>query len=176
MEINRDEAAEIPVAGATGGGDPVPMPEPVYDVHRVVVDEVDADEAAWPEILEGVRLLKRKGKHDSGWSYFDRLAVSCPNPEHVRCSRSRSIALQMDVLGRNAPLCFLGCLVAGSMVDGSGAQSMHARHRKHATVQGRSWTLMNRTFLLVFFFHRHFLWSLGNSTLEGKPICVRVFL
>ena len=108
MEINRDEAAEIPVAGATGGGDAVPMPEPVDDVHPVVVDEVDADEAAWPEILEGVRLLKRKGKHDSGWSYFDRLAVSCPNPDHVRCSRSRSVALQMDVLGRNAPLCFLG--------------------------------------------------------------------
>ena len=100
------EAAEIPVAGAAGGGDAVPMPEPVDDVHPVAVDEVEADGAAWPEILEGVRLLKRKGKHDSGWSYFDRLAVSCPNPEHVRCSRSRSVALQMDVLGRNAPLCF----------------------------------------------------------------------
>ena len=32
---------------------------------------------------------------------------------------------------------------------------------------------MNR---LACFFHHHFLWSLGNSTLEGKPICVRVSL
>ena len=31
LEINRDEAAEIPVAGAAGGGDAVPMPEPVGD-------------------------------------------------------------------------------------------------------------------------------------------------
>ena len=149
------------------------MPEPVDDVHPVVVDEVEADGAAWPEILEGVRLLKRKGKHDSGWSYFDRLAVSCPNPEHVLCSRSKSVALQMDVLGKNAPLCFFWCLVAGSTVDGSGAQSIHARHRKHGTVQRRSWTLMNS---LACFFHRHFLWSLGNNTLEGKPINVRVSL
>ena len=116
LEINRDEAAEIPVAGAAGGGDAVPVSEPVDDVHPVVVDEVEADGAAWPEILLGVRLLKGNGKHDSGWSYFDRLAVSCPNPEHVRCSRSRSVALQMDVHGRNALLCFW-CLVAGSKVD-----------------------------------------------------------
>ena len=98
FEINRDEAAKIPVAGAASGGDAVPMPEPVDNVHPVVVDEVEADGAAWPEILEGVCLLKRKGKCDSGWSYSDRLAVSCPNPEHVRCSRSRSVALQVDVL------------------------------------------------------------------------------
>ena len=37
LEINRGEAAEIPVASAAGG-DPVPMAEPVDDVHLVVVD------------------------------------------------------------------------------------------------------------------------------------------
>ena len=66
------------------GGDPrggcsrwrVPMAEPAGDLPSVVADEVEADGAAWPEILEGVRFLNRKGKHDSGWSYFDRIAVS----------------------------------------------------------------------------------------------------
>ena len=38
---------------------------------------------------------------------------------------------------------FFVCLVASSMVYGSGAKSIHARHGKHATVQRRSWTLMN---------------------------------
>ena len=38
------------------------MAEPVDDIHHVVVDEVGAGGAAWREILEGVRLLKRKGK------------------------------------------------------------------------------------------------------------------
>ena len=32
------------------------------------------------EDLGGVRLLKRKGKHDRGWSCSDRLAVSRPKP------------------------------------------------------------------------------------------------
>ena len=31
------------VLGAAGGGDAVPMPEPVDDVHHMVVDEVEAD-------------------------------------------------------------------------------------------------------------------------------------
>ena len=89
-------------------------------------------------------LLKRKGKHDSGWSNFDRFVVSCPNPEHVRCCRSRSVALQMDVFDRNMHFfVFFWCLVAGSIVDGSGAQSIHARHGKHAIVQRRTWILMN---------------------------------
>ena len=132
LEINRDEAAEIPIAGAAGGGDAVLMPEPVDDddVHTVVVDEVEADGAAWPEISEGVRLLKRKGKHDSGWSYVDHLAVSCPNPEHVRCSRSRSVALQMDVLGRNEPFCFLGVWLQSAWLT-------EAEHRAYMPDIGR---------------------------------------
>ena len=58
-----------PSRGAASA-DVVPMAEPVDDAHSVVVDEVEADGAAWPEILEGVRLLRREDKHDSGWSYF----------------------------------------------------------------------------------------------------------
>ena len=134
LEINRDEAAEISVAGAAGAG-AVPVAGPVDAVHPVVVDEVEADGAAWPEILERVHFFRRKGEHDSGWSCFDRLAVSCPNREHVQCSRSRSVALQMDVLGRNARLCCLGVWL---QVDGSGAQGIHARHWKYANVKRRN--------------------------------------
>ena len=91
VEISRDEVAEIPVTGVAGGGDAVPTPDPVDDVHPMVVDEVEVDGAAWPEILEGVRLLKRASTTVAG-------AISI----------SRSVALQMDVLGRNAPLFFWG--------------------------------------------------------------------
>jgi len=116
-------------------------------------------------VLEGVRLLKRKDKHDSGWSYFDRLAVSCPNPEHVRCSRSRSVVLQMDVVGRNAPPFFLGVWLQAAWLT-------EVEHRAYMLDIGSMRLYQDA----AGFFHRHFLWSLGNSALEGKPICVRVSL
>ena len=134
-------------------------------MYTPVVGEVEPDGDAWPELLEGVRLLKKTGNHNNGWSYLNRLAVSCPNPEHVQYSPS-SVALRMDV-----PL--WECLVAGSMVGGNGAQGILARHWQSANARSRGWTLVNS---LACFFHRHFLWSLGNSTLEGKPLCVKVFL
>ena len=51
LEINRDEAEEISVAGAAGA-DAVPVAEPADAVHTAVVDEVEADGAAWPEIQD----------------------------------------------------------------------------------------------------------------------------
>ena len=119
------------------------MPEPVVDVHTVVVDEVEADGAAWLEILEGVRLLKRKSKHDSGWSLF---RSPCGFVSKPRTRAMFSVEVRCIANGRARQECtslFFGCLVAVSMVDGSGAQSIRARHREHATVQRRSWTLMN---------------------------------
>ena len=115
------------------------------------------------EILEGARLLQRKGKHDSRWTEFDRLAVSCPEAEHVRPSRSKSVALQMDVLGKNAPLCFLGVWLQAALLT-------EADHEAYMP----DWTLINS--LSCFFFRRHFLWSLENSTPEDKHICVRLSL
>ena len=140
LEIDGDEVVEMSLVGAAEG-DAVHMPERLDDVHPVV-GEVDADGDAWPELLEGVCLLKKTGNHDNGWSSFDRLAVSCPNPEHVRCSRS-SVALRMDV-----PL--WECLVAGSMVGGNGAQGIHARHWKYANARSRGWTLLTQSCLFFF--------------------------
>ena len=92
------------------------------------------------------------------------------NPAHVRCSRSMSVALQEDVLGRNSAPCFFGCLVAGSTVEGSRAQGRHARHWRCARAQRRGRTRINS---LSCFLGRHLLWRLGNGAAEPKPICVR---
>ena len=160
------QAAEIPVAGAAGG-DAVPMAEPVDDAHSVVVDEVEADAHL------GRRSWRAQGEHESGWSYFDRCAVSCPKPEHVRCSRLRSLCIANGRARQECPFFGGGVWLQGSMGCGSGAQGIHARHWKYANAQRRRWTLMNT---LAGLLHRHFPWSLGNSTLEGKTICVRVSL
>ena len=77
--------------------------------------ETDEDlRPLWPANLEGVRLRVVAGKHDGGYNYHSRLAVDCCNPEHLACNRSRSSALQVDSLGRNAPLCFLGSWLKAS--------------------------------------------------------------
>lgn len=56
--------------------------------------------------LDVARLVR--GRHDRDWSYHNRVAVACTNLEHRNCSRSRSCALEVERLGREAPLCFLG--------------------------------------------------------------------
>ena len=128
LEINRDDAAEISVAGAAGG-DAVPMAEPVDEAHSVVADEPEVAGAAWPEILEGVRLLKRWSEHDSGWSHSDRLAVLCPSQEHVRCARSRSVALQLTCWALMHFFVFLGVwLQAAWLTDVEHRAYIHARH------------------------------------------------
>ena len=161
LEINRDEAAEISVAGAAGA-DAVPVAEPADAVHPAVVDEVEADGAAWPEILEGVGLFRRKGKHDSGWSCFDRLAFRVQTENTC------------NVLGRGPLHCKWTCSAGMHLFVFwvSGCTQTEAEHRADMPDNGSMRMYKDATC----FFHRHFLWSLGNSTLEGKPICVRLSL
>ena len=66
--------------------------------------------AEWPDKLEGMRLQKVSGRASGsgGHNYASRLKVCCPNPDHVRCSKSRSTKLMVNELGPKAVLCFLG--------------------------------------------------------------------
>ena len=84
-----------------------PPPDPPEGADIAGGGESD-DEGDWPDMLEGMRLGRKRGKHDGGYSYHTRLLVQCPNAAHVGCGKSRSTALQTDTFGRRAALYFLG--------------------------------------------------------------------
>lgn len=82
----------------------------------IIADDPGAPEVVvplagdWPSRLEGMPLRKiagRKGS-DSKHTYAGRLSIKCPNPDHVNCSKSRSVQLCVEQLGPQAPLVFLG--------------------------------------------------------------------
>ncbi len=101
-DVEDDDTAEPPVA------------EPLDAAPFADVAGDDAPpEHDWPDVLEGVKLKRVAGRCDGTWSYHARLAVVCPNPEHRRCSKSRSTELMVGTFGVDAPI-FFGCMVAGS--------------------------------------------------------------
>lgn len=61
-----------------------------------------------PDFIMGVPVTRVQAKHDSGWSYFARLRVACPNPAHPGCNKSRSLELLRDVAGPRAAEWYLG--------------------------------------------------------------------
>lgn len=62
----------------------------------------------WPERVLGQRLRMVRGRKGGGWSYEPRLSVTCSNPAHEGCSKSRSAAMDTSVFGHLAPVYFLG--------------------------------------------------------------------
>ena len=86
---------------------PPPLPAP-DDGDDIVGDEPQEARLAWPEVLEGVRVHVVKGRHQGGYSYYDRLQVTCPNPQHSRCQKSRSTLKQVNQVGPRAAVGYLG--------------------------------------------------------------------
>lgn len=87
---------------------------PEQPVQDVVFGDEGAGEQVWPEFLEGARVRVVRGKHDSGWSYNERLSVRCTNGDHHKCTKSRSVVLQQAEYGPRAPLIFLGAWLRAS--------------------------------------------------------------
>lgn len=82
----------------------------------------------FPLTIGGQTLQRVKGRHDHKWSYCDRLALSCNNLEHPRCTRGRSIALGTTEFGRLAPIYYLGAWLRMSHLSADA----HKRYRPDA--------------------------------------------
>lgn len=105
----------------------VPEPEPLADEQPS--DDIAGDmpanaEVLWPPVLEGARVTKVSGRHRDGYSYYDRLQVTCTNPEHKRCRKTRSTVLSASELGPKAALCYLGTWLRASHLP-------EGEHRKY---------------------------------------------
>lgn len=90
---------------------------PPLEEGEVVGDDGDADlqldrrlafAGAFPEQLLGQRLRQVQGRVGGHWNYLPRLSVTCRNPDHRHCSKSRSTRLGTEVHGDLAPVFFLG--------------------------------------------------------------------
>ena len=60
-----------------------------------------------PREIMGQMVKRVAGRRAGGWSYHDRIAVTCSNIEHVQCNKSRSLALDVDLSGASAAHSFL---------------------------------------------------------------------
>jgi hypothetical protein len=60
-----------------------------------------------PREIMGQWVKRVKGRQGGGWSYHDRIAVSCSNTEHLHCNRSRSLVMDIDIFGPSAAQTFL---------------------------------------------------------------------
>ena len=77
-------------------------------VHEPVGDGLVADLGVEvPREICGQHVKRVKGRNSGGWSYHDRIAVICPNVNHASCTKSRSLALDVDVFGVGAARIYL---------------------------------------------------------------------
>lgn len=67
-----------------------------------------------PEFLEGVKVHNIGARYDLKWSYHSRISVRCKHPGHRDCSRSRSLALDVEVIGERAAYWWLGAWLRGA--------------------------------------------------------------
>ena len=113
-----------------GDDEPCEEEEPAVAPAVLVAPAVEYDAIAgdepvaavdWPARILGQTVSVIKGRHVGGYSYYDRLAVQCCNPEHVGCSRSRSTALLVAEFGPKACEYWLGAWLSSSHV----AQGVH---------------------------------------------------
>ena len=117
-----DQAAPDEVAGEEEGGEQVPVDEVVGEgegggvVPGLLLDGVAR------EIL-GCTVKRIKGRHAGGWSYADRISISCCH--HDSCSRSRSLALDVDLFGpRSAEFFLVAWLQVGPLIG----PEKHGKH------------------------------------------------
>ena len=86
------------------------------DVH-VAEDEFAGEQALrpqWPERILGCNVRLVKGINRDKWFYFDRLDVTCPNPAHKGCGRSRSRELEVALFGPRSAEFWLGAWLSMS--------------------------------------------------------------
>lgn len=112
-----EEALLDEVAGDEVGGGPAHDAGAAGELEDAVVDhEVAGDEgvpeprefvADVPREILGQHVMRIKGRSHSGWSYNDRIGVRCSNKTHRTCTKSRSLALGVDVFGPRAAEIFL---------------------------------------------------------------------
>ena len=109
-------------------------PAPPLEGGEVVGDEGDADlqldrrllavAGSFPEQILGQRLRHVQGRAGGQWSYQPRLSVTCRNPDHRQCTKSRSTRLDTEVHGELAPVLFLGAWLERSELP-------EAQHKKY---------------------------------------------
>ncbi len=123
------EAIDDEIAGDEEG--PPPALEPARVPERVAVVEVVGADVAGdcvgeavakalvevPRDIMGQAVRRVRGRDSGGWSYRDRIAISCRNPAHTSCSKSRSLALDLDVFGPTAAVIFLSTWLSLSDTD-----------------------------------------------------------
>ena len=123
------EAIDDEIAGDEEG--PPPALEPARVPERVAVVEVVGADVAGdcvgeavakalvevPRDIMGQAVKRVRGRDSGGWSYRDRIAISCRNPAHTSCSKSRSLALDLDVFGPTAAVIFLSTWLSLSDTD-----------------------------------------------------------
>ena len=89
-------AGDEPPAGGAGAGGLVDAPD------------------IWPETLLGQQVQRVAGRRDSTWSYHRRLRVTCCNPKHEGCSKSRSTQLDVPAFGPQGVIFYLGAWLSAS--------------------------------------------------------------
>lgn len=67
-----------------------------------------------PKTILGQALRRVKGRTGGGWSYHSRVAVSCRNPLHVGCGKTRSTELGKEKFGPLSAAFFMGAWLSKS--------------------------------------------------------------
>lgn len=117
--------------------EPGPAPAPAQGDDHIVGDDSGGEEGRapvpslddLPEAVLGQRLRRVHGRQDGKWSYEDRLSVSCSNPAHDRCRKSRSVALDGARFGPLSAMYFLGAWLEKS------AHMTQAEHKRYVPSQ-----------------------------------------
>ena len=97
-------------------------PAPLQDVRNPeleIAGEVEVAQVPLAEVPREImgQMVKRvAGRRAGGWSYHDRIAVTCINIEHVQCNKSRSLALDIDLFGPSAAHTYLAVWLGKSDV------------------------------------------------------------
>lgn len=129
--VGDDDPAAAAIVVAAEDAAAEPLPGGVEDQDMVVGDALAEDAPgegvaadAVPDQILGQAVVVVQGRHDARWSYSDRLTIRCRNPDHGRCTKSRSLALDRDVFGPRAAEGYLGAWLLRSDLPA-------AEHSKH---------------------------------------------
>ena len=123
-------AADIAADIAVDGEEAAPPAPPASPAAIADDGEEDGPVCEWPATLGGVNLRVVKAKRDSSHHYFSRLAVTCSNPGHPLCNRSRSTELQVGTYGRLAAVYYLGSWLEANHLS----QAEHKAYQPSAAI------------------------------------------
>ena len=110
-------------------GDPDDTSQPAEapaaaEAPAIVVDEPVGGDGALAEFLNtgihvpreicGQFVRRIKGRYSGPHAFFDRIAVSCSNPLHANCAKSRSLAMGIETFGCDAAEIYLATWLAAA--------------------------------------------------------------